>query len=144
MIIQDTPFPQQWGEARRVWEFFFDLLMPSIPDVSQAIRDADDLMPVGLAFHESDQVDIAVRRHGASRSRTDQNHADEVSTPSAADMSKGDGDDLFVGRFVNRLGLFWRFRDFEEFRVEFFPSRESSGIVRVHLDFLCHLNMVWE
>jgi hypothetical protein len=40
--------------------------------------------------------------------------------------------------------LFWRFRDFEEFRVEFFPCWESAGIVRVHLDFLCHLDMLWK
>src|SRR5262249_19844997 len=119
VVVKDTPFSQERGKAGRVGELFFDLLMPSIPDVREAIRDANDLMSFGLSFHKSNQVDIAVGRDGASCSRTDENHTDEVSPASAADMSKGDGDDVFVGRFVNRLGLFGRFRDFEEFRVEF-------------------------
>src|SRR5262249_8916872 len=102
VVVKDTPFSQERRKAREGGELFFDLLMPSIPDVCEAIRDANDLMSFGLSFHKSNQVDIAVGRHGPSRSRTDENHTDEVSPTSAADMSKGDGNDIFVGRFVNR------------------------------------------
>jgi len=132
VVVKDTPFSQERRQAGRVGQFLFYLLMPSIPDVCEAIRDANDLMSFGLSFHKSNQVDIAVDRDCASGSRTDENHTDEVSPTPSADMSKGDGNDIFIGRFVNRLGLFGRFGNFEEFSVEFVSRWESTRVVRVH------------
>jgi hypothetical protein len=56
-------------------------------------------------------------------------------------MSKSDRHDVLVPRLVDGVRLFGRFRDVEEFRVEFFPSRERIGAVRVHLGSLYLVNM---
>jgi hypothetical protein len=141
VVVEDAPFSQERREARRVGKLLFDLLVPSIADVGKALRDADNLMSFGLALHEGDQIDVTVRRDGTPCSRAHENHADEVCTSSAANVSKTDGHDVLVPRLVDRVRLIGRFRDFEEFRVEFFSSRERTGAVRVHLGSLCLVNM---
>jgi hypothetical protein len=103
-----------------VEEILFKLLMSAIADVGQTIGDTDDLMAIGLSFHERNEIDVAVRCDGAPNAGPHEDHAHEIASASATDVAQGNCHKLFVSRFVDRVRLFRRLRYRQEFCLEFF------------------------
>ena len=93
--------------------------MPPIADVSQTIGDTDDLVAVGLSFHECNEIDIAVSRDGAPNAGPHQDYTDEIAPAAATDVSQGHRDKLFESRFIDRVRLLRRLRHRQEFCLQF-------------------------
>jgi hypothetical protein len=70
-----------------VGEVFLKLLVPTIADVGQAIGDTDDLVAVGLSFHERNEIDVAVSGDGAPNTGPYEDHTDEVAPAAATDVA---------------------------------------------------------
>jgi hypothetical protein len=120
VIEEDAGFPQERREARRVWKVLLKFLMPAIADVGQTIGNTDNLVAIGLSFHECDEIDVAVSRDGAPNAGSHQDHTDEVAPTAATNVAQGHCDKLFESRFVDRVRLFRRFRHCQEFCLQFF------------------------
>src|SRR6266513_2913345 len=138
VIEEDAGFPHERREARRVWQVLLKLLMSAIADVGQTIGNTDNLMAIGLSFHERNEIDVAVSRDGAPNARSHQDHTDEVAPAAATNMAQGHCDKLFESRFVDLVRLFrinddfqltigqpsddtwifWRQRDFDPLAVQ--------------------------
>jgi hypothetical protein len=98
-----------------VEEILLKFLVPTIADVSQAIGDTDDLVAVGLSFHERNEIDVAVSRDGAPNAGSYEDHTDEVAPAAATDVAQGYRNKLLKPGFLDRVRLFRRFRHCQEF-----------------------------
>jgi hypothetical protein len=94
--------------------------MSAIADVGQTIGDTDDLVAIGLSFHERNEIDVAVIRDGAANAGPYQDHTDQVAPTTATDVAQGHCDKLFESRFVDRVRLFRRLRHRQEFCLQLF------------------------
>ena len=120
VIEEDTGFPQERWKAWRIGKVLFKLLVPTITDVGQTIGNTDDLVAVGLSFHERNEIDVAVSRDGTPNAGPHQDHTDEIAPAAATNVAQGHPDKLFESRFVDRVRLFRRLRDRQEFCPQFF------------------------
>jgi hypothetical protein len=94
--------------------------MSPIADVGQAVGDTDNLVAIRLSFHERNEIDIAVRRDGTPYAGPHQDHTHEIASATTTDVAQRHRHKLFESRFVDRVRLFRRLRDRQEFRLQFF------------------------
>jgi hypothetical protein len=94
--------------------------MSAIADVGQTIGNTDDLVAVGLSFHERNEIDVAVSRDGAPNAGSHQDHTDEIAPAAATNVAQCHRDKLLEPRFVDRVRLFRRLRHCQEFCLQFF------------------------
>jgi hypothetical protein len=93
--------------------------MPAIADVDQTIGGTNDLVAVGLPFHECNEIDVAVSRDGAPNAGPNQDHTDEIAPAAATDVAQSHRDQLFESRFFDWVRLFRGFRHRQEFCLQF-------------------------
>ena len=86
VVKQDPPLAQQGRQARRIGQILGDGLMLAVANVHEPVSHANHFLSVGRAFDQGDEVDIAMRRHGASGARSDENNAHQVAAAFRADI----------------------------------------------------------
>jgi len=100
-----------------VGNVFLKLLMSAIADVRQTVGDTDDLMAIGLSFHERDEIDVAVGCNGSPNAGSHEDDAHEIATAASTDVAQCQCHKFFEPRFVDRVRLFRRLRHRQEFRL---------------------------
>jgi hypothetical protein len=100
-----------------VGEILLELLMTAIADVGKTIGDTDDLVAIGLSFHERNEVNVAVSCDGAPNAGPHEDHAHEIAPAAATDVAQGQRHKFFESRFVDRIRLFRWLRHRQEFSL---------------------------
>ena len=83
-------------------------LMFTVANIDQPVSHPNHFLSIGLAFDQDDEIDIAVRGHGAPGAGSDENDSDQVAAAFRANVFHGAGQGLVVARRRHcRRHLWW-------------------------------------